>query len=143
MWHTKQASPRRRRNKAAPILGAAGLSLSLASGAAAATGAVPAAAPTHKTLTGHQVTMADEEISDVSLATFYVFDKEDAAPPRRGMRLAIGGCGACGCGCGCYSCGACWGGNYYTGPVFGEPSYPPPPAYRPRTHRHRQTSKNK
>ena len=46
-----------------PLLGAAGLSLSLASGAPAAT-VGPAA---------HETTLGEEEISDVSLATFYVF----------------------------------------------------------------------
>ena len=48
-------------------MGAAGLSLSLASGASAAT-VGPAA---------HEITLGEEEISDVTLATFYVFDKEN------------------------------------------------------------------
>jgi hypothetical protein len=45
----------------------------------------------------------DEEISDVTLATFHVFDKdasgarELAAGGRRGRALG-GGCGGCGCG---------------------------------------------
>ena len=46
---------------------------------------------------GHQVTLCEEEIFDVSLATFYVFDKENAGTFRRGVRLAAGGCGGCGC----------------------------------------------
>ena len=38
MSHTKEAVQRKRRSKAVPVLGATGLSLSLASGACAATG---------------------------------------------------------------------------------------------------------
>ena len=50
----------------------------------------------------------EEEISDVSLATFYVFDKENAGAPRLGaadcprLRRGCGGCRGCrGCGSGC------------------------------------------
>jgi hypothetical protein len=53
------------------------------------------------------VILAEEEISDVSLATFYVFDRENA--PIHGVRLAqlsIGlGHGGCGHGCGHGGCG--------------------------------------
>jgi Chaperone of endosialidase len=38
------------------------------------------------------------EISDVSLGTFYVFDKEKVGTSRRGPKFAGGGCGGCGCG---------------------------------------------
>jgi hypothetical protein len=41
MLHAKQASKQKRRIKVAPVLGAAGLSLSLASGAPAATSGCP------------------------------------------------------------------------------------------------------
>jgi hypothetical protein len=44
MSHTKEAVQRKRRSKAVPVLGATGLSLSLASGACAATGVPPTAA---------------------------------------------------------------------------------------------------
>jgi hypothetical protein len=37
--------------------------------------------------------LAEEEVSDVSLATFYVFDKENAGPFRPSVLLARGGCG--------------------------------------------------
>ena len=60
----------------ATVLGAAGLSLSLASGASA----VPAgpALPTQNTTeAGQNITLGEEEIADVTLATFYVFDKEN------------------------------------------------------------------
>jgi hypothetical protein len=48
-----------------------------------------------------EIKLDEEEIADVSLATFYVFDTENAA--RRGQRLVPGGGGGCGCsgnGCG-------------------------------------------
>ena len=66
---------RKRFKKAAPVLGAAaGLSLSLASGASAAPAAdisSPRSGP------AQEIILAEEEISDVSLATFYVFDSGD------------------------------------------------------------------
>jgi len=127
MSHAKQVSKRKSRACAVPLLGAAGLSLSLVSGAPAAT-----VGPT-----AHEITFGEEEISDVSLATFYVFDKEN---PRTSPLVRVGkgcggghggcgghghgGCGGCGghghggCGgchgCrGCHGCGGCggwWGG---------------------------------
>jgi hypothetical protein len=119
MSHTKQASKRKRRTKAVPVLGAAGL-LSLAGGASATT--VPAAdMPTQKIAPSHEITLGDEEISDVSLATFYVFDNENPRIPQGSLQLARGcggrgcaarGCGGRGCGgrgCGLGGCG-CWGG---------------------------------
>ena len=39
------------------------------------------------------VILAEEEISDVSLATFYVFDKENTGAHRSGVQLAARGCG--------------------------------------------------
>jgi hypothetical protein len=76
-----------------------------------------------------QLTLHEEEVSDVSLATFHVFDKENVGTHRPGMRVAFGcaGCGCAGCGgCGC----ACGIGLYYhyTPPVVGEPVYPLPPS---------------
>jgi hypothetical protein len=71
MSHAKQDSKRKRRSKAVPLLGAAGLSLSLASGASATTTADPAADRlTRNTGVSHEITLYEEEISDVSLATF-------------------------------------------------------------------------
>jgi hypothetical protein len=96
MSDKKKASKRKHRACAVPLLGAAGLSLSLASGAPAAT-VGPAA---------HEITLGEEEISDVTLATFYVFDKENPRTP--GLQLAKGG-GGCGCGCG--GRGGCGGGG--------------------------------
>jgi hypothetical protein len=96
MLHAKQASKRKRRGKAIPVLGAAGLSLSLVSGASAASGPV-ADMLTRNTGVNHQITLCEEEISDVSLATFHVFDNENAGAFRRGVNFAGGGCG-CGQG---------------------------------------------
>ena len=74
MSHAKQASMRKSRACARPLLGAAGVSLSLASGAPAATVGPVADIPMQNAGVNHQITLGEEEISDVSLATFYVFD---------------------------------------------------------------------
>jgi hypothetical protein len=98
----KRSSIGRRRSKALPALGFAGMSLSMASGACASTSEVSAntSPPSQK----HELFFGEEEISDVSLATFYVFDKENAGPPPlfQKPRLAVG-CGGCG-GASCASC---------------------------------------
>jgi hypothetical protein len=93
MLHAKQASKRRRRSKAAPFLGAAGLSLSLVSGISVAAADVL----TRSTGVNHEITLCEEEVSDVSLATFHVFDNEKSRTFRRGVKFAAGGCG-CGHG---------------------------------------------
>jgi hypothetical protein len=122
MSPTKQASKRNRRRKAAPILGAAGLSLSLASAATAATDRLVTDTQARNTGARHEIILGEEEIADVSLATFYVLDKESAAASRPRMRLAIGGaCAGCS---GCGGCG-CWTGTDYTTSLFGNQSNPP------------------
>ena len=65
----------------------------------------------------HEITLGEEEIADVSLATFYVFDNENAGPSRRSERLACG----------------CWTGTYYTS---GNDAYPTPlrPVTQPHGH---------
>ena len=95
MSHQKQPSTRKRNGKTIPILGAAGLSLSLAGGVSAASAAPTADIQTQSTKVSHEITLYEEEISDVSLGTFYVFDKEKVRTFRRGPKLAQGG----GCGC--------------------------------------------
>lgn len=142
MSHAKQASKRRRRNKAVPVLGAAGLSLSLVSGASAAVAGPTADMPARNSGAGHEITLAEEDISGVSLGTFYVFDKDNAATSWPAARLAVAcGCGACGCGCGV--AWGCWSGTYYTSSVFGGNPPPPPPrhhAVRP-AHKHKHPRK--
>ena len=110
MPRVKQASKRRRVTRAAvPALGAAGLTFSLVGGASAA--AVPTAdvqqAPNY--VPTQAITLGEEEIADVSLATFHLFDKESAGGK---VQLAWRGCGGCrGCrGCrGCAGCRSCRG----------------------------------
>ena len=116
MPHTKRTSKRKRRNETVPVLGAVGVSLSLA-GSASAAPAMPAADTPSSSVVPPQITLNEEEISDVSLGTFYVFDKENAGIAR-GLQLAQRGCGRCGgcrgcrgcgrgCGCRCGGCGGC------------------------------------
>ena len=86
----------RRKRKALPLIGAAGL---LAATSASAN--APAIEPEHSN--SKTLILAEEEIFDVSLSTFYVFDRE------RPTRLAAGRCGGCG-GCGGHG-GGCGGGG--------------------------------
>ena len=92
MAHKKQASSRMRRKEAVPVVGMVGVSLSLAGGASAATVVPTADLPLRDTTAPPQITLREEEIADVSLGTFYVFDKETAGTPRLGQQLARG-CG--------------------------------------------------
>ena len=97
MSHAKRASKRRSRAKAMTVLGVAG-ALSLAGGASGA-----AVCPLGDTLTAPNtaITLDEEEISDVSLSTFYIFDNENAGARRPGLQLAQRtrrprqGCGGC------------------------------------------------
>ena len=128
MARAKQASKRKRRGTALPVLGAAGISFAMTGGASAT--APTADAVSQGTAPHPVITLGEEEIFDVSLATFYVFDKESAVIGQ-GVQLARGGgggagggmggggcggsrgCGARGCGgrgCGGRGCGGRWGG---------------------------------
>src|SRR6476660_4435975 len=101
MTRTKQVSKRKRRRVGLPALGAAGVSLVMAGGAAAN------APSLQDTLLRPAITLDEEEIADVSLGTFYVFDKENDSRLGQGVRLAArggGGCGRCG-GCAAARCG--------------------------------------
>ena len=71
MSKTKQTLKRKHRACAVPLLGATGLSLSLASGASAVTDGAAVDLPTQNTGVSHETTLGEEEISDVTLATFY------------------------------------------------------------------------
>src|SRR6187402_2547286 len=101
MPQAKQPSKRKRRSKALPVLGAAGLSLSLAGTASAVPGGPAVNLSTSGNGDGNQVFLSEEEIADVSLATFYVFDKEDlGAASGSSVELVRHGCHGChGCGC--------------------------------------------
>ena len=118
MARAKLPSKQNRRSKAVPVLGIAGVSFAMASGASAATGGAAADVPAQNVTPQHQLFLGEEEISDVSLSTFYVFDKEGAATTTSGVKTAWWGgcrCGGCGCRCGWRGCagrngcgGCCW-----------------------------------
>jgi len=88
-------------------LGATGLGFSLLGSASAST--MPAAdiAQSDNTSPDQRFVLSEEEMADVSLATFHLFDKENVG---RGVQLARG-CGGCrGCaarGCAARGCRAC------------------------------------
>jgi hypothetical protein len=93
------------------------MSLAMAGGASAAvapTADVPSQRPTLTPIT----TLSESEVTDVSLATFYVFDKELGGTNQLGTGLQLaGGCRGGGGGCrggggGCRGgAGACRGGG--------------------------------
>jgi|SRR6516165_8662693 len=122
MAYVKRASKRKRRTMALPSWGAAGISLVLAGSTSAAV-APTADTPSRGTVPPSTATLGEEEISDISLSTFYIFDKE-AGRQTLGRRVAAGcrcggggcragGCGGCrvgGCGCRVGGCGCRVGG---------------------------------
>jgi hypothetical protein len=108
----QHASKQKRQTKAATVkvLGVAGLSFSLAGSASAFT---PAAGvpQSDNTSPDRRFVLSEEEMADVSLATFHLFDRENFGS---GVQLARGG-GGCGCGHGGGGCGggrACGGGGF-------------------------------
>ncbi|SHI05958.1 hypothetical protein SAMN05443248_7839 [Bradyrhizobium erythrophlei] len=125
MSRVKQSSKQKRTTKAAAVkvLGAAGLSFSLV-GITSASTMPTASIPQPDNISPNQrFVLSEEEMVDVSLATFYAFDKENvgsgvqlAVVVRgcRGCRVGgcrVGGCGGCrvgGCGgCRVGGCGGC------------------------------------
>ena len=94
---------------AAKVLGAAGLGLSLASSASASTMPAAGIPQSDNTSPNQRFFLGEEEMADVSLATFHLFDRENFGS---GVQLARGGCGGCGCGHGGGGgCGGCRGGG--------------------------------
>jgi hypothetical protein len=115
MSRVKQVSKRRRLTKTAalPALGAAGLGLSLV-GSASASALPTADLPQSLNTTPNQLFVLDEEeMADVSLATFHVFDRENGIGNLIQEARGCGGCRGCGGG-GCRGCGGgfrgCGGG---------------------------------
>jgi hypothetical protein len=106
MSHAKQASKRKSRAKAVTVLGVAG-ALSLAGSASGAAVGPGGNTPTENTA----IILDEEEISDVSLSTFYVFDNENAGTHRPGLQFAkkTRGHGGCAAHRGCGGCGGCGG----------------------------------
>jgi hypothetical protein len=114
MRRVKQASKAKRVAKAAvPALGAAGLTFGLAGSASAATNPAADAPQKLNFVPSQSVTLGEEEIADVSLATFHLFDKEQGGAVQQmawGCRCGGCGCRGCrcgGCGCRCGGCGGC------------------------------------
>jgi hypothetical protein len=120
MPQVKRATKGKRPNKAVSVLGIAGMSL------AASTGGSPADIPPASLAEPTAGSVADilwqntapfqipfldeEEISDVSLATFHLFDEENVGNSQSGIQVAFRGCGG---GCGCHGGGGfrgCGGG---------------------------------
>src|SRR5690242_13528584 len=106
----------KRKKIALPAWGAAGMSLAMAGGASAAvapTANTPSQGPAMTPVT----VLGEEEIADVSLSTFYVFDKELGGTSHLGQGLQLaGGCRGGGGGCrggggGCRAGGGCGGGG--------------------------------
>jgi hypothetical protein len=95
MSQAKQAAKRKRRKIALPVMGAAGVSLVLAGGASAISKAPAADILSWDTAPPYEITFGEEEIADVSLATFYVFDKEADGILQNNVILARA-CGGCG-----------------------------------------------
>ncbi|SHH11582.1 hypothetical protein SAMN05443248_3736 [Bradyrhizobium erythrophlei] len=106
MPRAKQASKPKRGTKAVPVLGAAGLTFSLVGGASAAAVPTQDVPRTPNIAPSHEFTLGEEEISDVSLATFYVFDKENTGATQGNVQVAYRACGGCR---GCRGCRACRG----------------------------------
>jgi hypothetical protein len=108
----KQASKQKRTTNAAAVtvLGATGLGFSLLGNASAST--MPAAdiAQSDNTSPNQRLVLSEEEMADVSLATFHLFDKEDVGS-RVQLARACGGCRGCaarGCrGCAARGCRGC------------------------------------
>jgi hypothetical protein len=130
MPRVKQASTQKRITKAAAVnvLGAAGLGLSLVGSASASTMPTADIPQSDNTSPNQRFILGEEEMADVSLATFYLFDRENVGS---GVQVArgCGGCGGCrgcgggggcrGCGGGCRGCGGGFGGCGFGGCGFG------------------------
>jgi hypothetical protein len=67
--------------------------------------------PVQNTATHHELFLGEEEISDVNLSTFYVFDHENDATLKDGVKTAYWRGYRCGCAracrCGWRACGGC------------------------------------
>ena len=96
MPRVKQSSRQKRATKAAAVmaLGAAGLGLSLVGSSSASTMPTADVPQSDNTSPNQRLVLGEEEMADVSLATFHLFDRENLGS---GVQLARG-CGGCGGG---------------------------------------------
>ena len=111
MARAKQTSKRKRSKPALPVWGAAGMSLAMAGSASAA---VVNGEKTSPQQTLPVITLGEEELSDVVLSKFFVYDREATAASKLGLQYAqrCGGGRGCGGGCrGCGGAGRCGGGG--------------------------------
>jgi len=100
-------APKRNRRRTLPVLGAAGASLAMVGGSSAATSTADVTPPRNDPQS--LIILDEEEISDVSLGTFYVFDREnDLGLMDEKVAARCGGCRGCG-GCAVARCGRCGG----------------------------------
>lgn len=104
MARAKQTSKRKRSGPNLPVWGAAGMSLAMAGSASAA--AVDGAKTEPRAILP-VLTLGEEELSDVTLSKFFVYDREATASSKLGVQLAQR-CGRCG-GCAARGCGRCGG----------------------------------
>lgn len=136
----KQASKRKSTTKAAAVkvLGAAGLSFSMVNSASASTMPTFGVPQSDNSSPNQRFVLSEEEMADVSLATFYVFDRENIGSGVllargggcghggggcghgcgggvRGCGGGGGGCRGCGRGCGGRGCGGCGVGGFWFG----------------------------
>ena len=104
MRRVKQASRKKRTAKAAAVkvLGAAGLGLSLVGSTSASTMPTAVIPPFDDNSPNQRFVLGEEEMADVSLATFHLLDKKSVAS---GVQLARG-CGGCR-GCAARGCRGC------------------------------------
>ena len=119
MPRVKQASTQKRTTAALTVLGAAGLGLSLVGSASASTMPTADIPQSDNTSPNQRFVLGEEEMADVSLATFHLFDRENngSALQQMAWGCRCGGCRGCracrGCrvfrGCGCGGCGGCGG----------------------------------
>jgi hypothetical protein len=119
----RASSNRKRRSKTIPALGAAGLSLALASESSLAAPTPPLDTMTREAGVSHEVILREEEIFDITLASFYVFDKERTGAFRAGgWLIKVSGC----CEFACLA-GQAASENTFSSPV----SRPIRPAHKP------------
>ena len=112
MAHAKHVSKVKRSGNAVKVLGIAGASLAASASGSTALIMIDTS-PFDVGNPDQAYTLNDEEISDVSLATFHFFNEEALGTLPSGIQLARGcGCGHGGGGCGGRGCGGrgCVGG---------------------------------
>src|SRR3954468_5585140 len=106
-----RTSKGKRKSEVVPAVGIVGLSLSMAGGASAAAalpvGDLSAQEVALRPEVSAGLQLHEEEIAAVSLATFDLFDKEEASTTRDG-NVQLAGWRGCRCG-GWRGCRGCWG----------------------------------